>query len=166
MDVIKYAMQMELDGVKFYEQAARAAPDKLREIFEHLADEERRHFKFFYSLSEGQTDKARKNLISDSLGESKNIFVQMIEQNAQTEFSDEVREVWRQAREIEEKAVAMYTDEAEKENNVTRKDLLWKIAEEERRHIYLIENVLSFLIDPQGFAASQQYASFKSAEGH
>ena len=165
MDVIKFAMQMELDGVKFYEQAAKAAPAELREIFEYLADEERRHFKFFHSLSEGQTSKAGKNLISDSLGQTKNIFVQMIEQNAQTEFGEEVRETWRQAREIEEKAVAMYTGEAAKENDATRKELLQKIAEEERRHVYLIENVLNFLIDPQGFAASQQFASFKSAEG-
>ena len=166
MDVIKFAMQMELDGVKFYEQAARAAPAELREIFEHLADEERRHFKFFHSLSEGQTGKAKKNLISDSLGKTKNIFVQMIEQNSQTSFSDEVHEIWRQAREIEEKAVAMYTAEAEKETDPARKELIQKIAEEERRHVYLIENVLNFLVDPQGFAASQQYASFKSAEGH
>jgi len=166
MDVIKFAMQMELDGVKFYEQAARAAPAVLREIFEHLADEERRHFKFFHSLSDGQTGKASKNLISDSLGKTKNIFVQMIEQNAQTSFSDEVREVWRQAREIEEKAVAMYTDEAEKETDPARKELIQKIADEERQHVYLIENVLNFLIDPQGFAASQQFASFKSMEGH
>ena len=167
MDVIKFAMQMERDGQKFYEQAAEAAPTSdLREIFLYLAEEEKRHFKFFHSLSEGQTGEARKNLVSDSLGKNKNVFVQMIEQNDLTEFSDEVREAWRQARKIEEKAVAMYTAEAEKERDSTRKELLRKIAEEERKHVYLIENVLNFLTDPQGFAASQQYASFKSMEGH
>lgn len=166
MDVIKFAMQMELDGKKFYEQAAEAAPTKeLKDIFLYLAEEEDRHFKFFHSLSEGQTGEARKSLISGSLGKSKNIFVQMIEQNAQTEFSDEVRSAWREARLIEEKAVAMYTEEAAKESDATRKELLQDIAEEERRHVYLIENVLNFLVDPQGFAASQQFSSFKSAEG-
>ncbi len=166
MDVIKFAMQMELDGFKFYEQAAKAAPTKeLKEIFNYLAEEENRHFKFFHSMSKGNAGEARKSLVSPSLGKSKNIFVEMIEQNAQTEFSDEVRQAWREAREIEEKAVAMYSAEAEKESDPTRKGLLQEIAEEERRHVYLIENVLNFLTDPQGFAASQQYSSFKSAEG-
>ena len=51
MDVIKFAMQMELDGKKFYEQAAEAAPTKeLKDIFLYLAEEEDRHFKFFHSL--------------------------------------------------------------------------------------------------------------------
>lgn len=166
MDVIKFAMQMELDGQKFYEQSASAAPTKeLRRIFLYLAEEEKRHFKFFYSLSQSQTGLARSQLISGTLDKSKNLFVRMIEDNRQSKFPEEVREVWRQAREIEEKSVTLYTEEAEKDSDATRKDFLQKIADEERQHVYLIENVLNFLIDPKGFAASQQFASFKSAEG-
>jgi rubrerythrin len=60
----------------------------------------------------------------------------------------------------------MYADEAEKQSDPERKDLLNKLADEERTHIYLIDNILTFLKDPKGFQQSQDYRTFMSWEGH
>ena len=117
-------------------------------------------------MSEGKIDTAAGALESGAaLKDTKNVFVQLIEENKDKRFGDDARAAWQEALKIEEKAVALYSEEAEKETDAGRKKLLTKIADEERNHVYLIDNMLSFMSDPSGFAGSQQFASFKSWEG-
>ncbi|MBD3258592.1 hypothetical protein GF377_09185 [candidate division GN15 bacterium] len=168
MGIVEFAMQMELDGKAFYEAEAAKAPNKeLKEIFQYLADEEDRHYRFFKMLAEGKIDTASQALESgESLKTTRNVFVQLIEDNKEERFGAEVRKAWEEARKIEEKAVDLYSSEANKEADASRKALLNRIADEERNHVYLIDNMLSFMSDPQTFADSQDFASFKSWEGH
>ena len=166
MDIIRFAMQMEIDGQKFYEQAAAASPQpELREIFQYLAEEEKRHFRFFKSLADGQSAQARKELSGGNMKDTRNIFVKMIESGEAKTFGDEVRKAWQKALEIEEQAVKLYSEEAKRESDDKRRELLDKIAEEERNHVYLIDNVLSYMNDPAAFAESKRFAAFKSWEG-
>jgi rubrerythrin len=167
MDIIKFALKMEADGKKFYQDAAsKAATKELKDIFIYLAEEEERHFKFFKMMDEGKIDAAGAALESGTaLKDTRNVFVQLIEENKEERFGDDARAAWLEALEIEKKAVAMYSEEADKEADAGRKKLLTRIADEERNHVYLINNMLSFMSDPQGFADSQDFASFKSWEG-
>jgi rubrerythrin len=158
---------MEIDGQKFYELAAAQAPLKeLSEIFRYLAEEEKRHFRFFKSLAEGHTESADRELSGSEMKEPRNIFVGLIESGAHSKFGDETMSAWKKAREIEEQAVRLYTEEAKRENDAGRRQLLERIAAEEQNHFYLIENVLAYLKDPGTFADSQRFATFKSWEGH
>lgn len=167
MDIIRFAMQMEIDGQKFYEQsAAEASLPELKEIFSYLAEEEKRHFRFFKSMADGKPDVAGKELSGGSVTATRNIFVGLIESGAHKSFGDEVTVAWKKAREIEEQAVKLYSEEVTRESDPQRKALLQKIADEEKNHVYLIENVLSYLMDPGAFANSQRFAAFKSWEGH
>ena len=169
MDVIKFAMQMELDGKQFYTRSANAAKDEeLRDILLYLAEEEDRHFRFFKALGQGDTAAADRELAAapSSLTDTKNVFVLLTENGREKSFGADARSAWTEAMGIEEKAVKMYTEEASKEADPRRKALLEKIADEERNHVYLIENVLSFMADPQGFADSKRFSDFQSWEGH
>jgi len=160
-------MQMEIDGQKFYEQsAAQATLRELKEIFQYLAEEEKRHFRFFKSLADGKADAAARELAGGSVKATRNIFVTLIESGAHKSFGDEVAVAWKKAREIEEQAVKLYSEEVTRESDPQRKQLLQKIADEEKNHVYLIENVLSYLKDPGMFATSQRFAAFRSWEGH
>ena len=167
MNVIEFAMQMELDGREFYLRSAENAPEpELKEILKYLAEEETRHYNFFKRLHDGKTAEAEKELAAGtSLRDTKNIFVQLGEAGKDKEFGDGARKVWLEAMKIEEKAVKMYTSEAEKESDAERKAMLTRIAEEEQNHVYLIDNVLSFMTDPNEFVNSQKFANFKSWEG-
>ena len=168
MDIIQFAMQMELDGKTFYEKAAaKSSQPELKEIFTYLADEEERHFRFFKMLADGNFKKAGEALDSQaSLQTTKNVFVQLIEENQDKRFGNDSRAAWEEALKIEEKAVKLYTEEANKESDPARRAMLERIADEERNHVYLIDNMLSFMSDPQSFADSKEFASFKSWEGH
>ena len=169
MEILEFAMKMERDGKAFYEQAAsKANRPELKKIFTTLAEEELRHFKIFKNLKEGMHSEAKT--IFEQRGQTisiaKNLFQQLTEEGKTTLYGDDVKAVWKEAREIEEKSEKMYREEADKETDETRKELLNKIADEEKNHIYLVDNMISFMNDPQGFAASADFKHFMSWEGH
>lgn len=168
MDILDFAMQMELDGRKFYLKGAEQTKDgSLKKIYEQLAEEEHRHYNIFKSLKAGDLSGAAKAMTSskEQIGTARTLFREMTEKGMTTLPGESDREVWKQARAVEEKTVKLYTDEAAKEKDTTRKELLLKLADEEQTHVYLIENILQFLKDPEGFQSSQDYKNFMSWEG-
>ena len=168
MDIIEFAMQMELDGKEFYERSAQnAATPEFKEILRNLAEEEQRHYTFFKRLIEGNSDPAQKELEKgrSRMATIRNTIVLLTESDNEHSFGADARSVWTEALKIEVSAERMYREEAKKEKNSERKNLLNRIADEEQNHVYLIDNVLLFLTDPQTFIYSRQFADFKSWEG-
>jgi rubrerythrin len=167
-DVLDFAIQMELDGRMFYLKGAESTEDEaLKKIFRKLADEEYRHYHIFKKLKDGDTAGAVAEMKNGapSLSETQTLFKEMTDAGIDTLAGDTEREIWAEARAVEEKTVKLYAEEAEKTSDPERKRLLEMLADEERSHVYLIENILGFLKDPEGFAASRNYASFMSWEG-
>jgi rubrerythrin len=168
MNIIDYALQMELDGKAFYERSAQQTQHpELKKILFNLAEEEQRHYQFFKRLKEGQDQIAAAEMESGTptLNVNKTLFRQMAEQGKAASFGEEARKVWGEALKIEEKVERMYREEAGKETDPGRRKLLTRIADEEKSHVYLIDNMLSFMADPQGFTESANYKNFLSWEG-
>ena len=169
MDPLEFAMQMERDGKAFYEKAAADAPSaEIRKILLTLAEEEERHYRIFRSLREGSTVAARNEMDkrAETVTIARNLFQQMADKGETTLYGDDARAVWKEAQKIEQKSEAMYREEASKTADKDRKELLSRIADEEKNHIYLVDNMLSFMSDPESFVASAQYKNFMSWEGH
>lgn len=168
MDILDYAMQMEIDGKAFYEKSAGSvAQPELKKILLQLAQEEDNHYRFFKSLKDGQLATAQKH--SESYGATilakKNLFQELTEQQAHESFGSEARAIWNHALKIEEQAEKKYRDEASRQTDPQRKTLLERIADEEKSHVYLIDNIISFMADPKGFVDSANYRNFMSWEG-
>ena len=169
MDIFEFAMQMELDGKAFYEKGAAAAPnDEIKQILLTLAEEEERHFKIFKRLRDGDVVKAEDfaNNRAKTISITKNLFQQMADEGKENLFGDEALGLWKEAIQVEEKSEKMYREEAEKESSDQRKSLWNKIADEEKNHIYLIDNMIRFMTDPNGYTDSARYGNFMSWEGH
>lgn len=167
MDILDLAMQMELDGRTYYKNGAAATSNpQLKQIFETLAEEENRHYHVFKKLRDGDsTSPADLAPAGQTISTFKSIFREMIESGKQTLAGDTKKDLWKDAREVEIKSEKMYRDAANAATDATKKDMLNRIADEEKAHIYLIDNMIAFLSDPSSFAASQNYKSFKSWEG-
>jgi rubrerythrin len=168
-NIFEFAMQMELDGRQFYlDGAERTSNAGLQKILKQLADEEHRHYHVFKRLRDGDVTDAAEEMKTSKGGLTltKSLFREMAEQGKTTLPGETERAVWIEAREIEEKSVQMYSEEAARQTDQKRKALLIQLAEEERTHVHLIDNVLSFLSDPTGFQDSQNYRNFMSWEGH
>jgi rubrerythrin len=162
-------MQMELDGKEFYLRGAQSTREQnLKKIFEMLAEEEERHYRVFRKLLEGDAG-AESELDTGgaaAMDASKTIFKQLADRGATTLVGSDARSLWQKAREIEEKSEKLYRDRADEEKDEGRKRLLNRIADEEKSHIYLVDNVLVYLRDPEQFRDSQQFKNFMSWEGH
>ena len=169
MDIFEYAMKMEIDGKKYYEEhAARTKSPELKEILLTLAEEETRHFNFFKKMKEGEIEGAVDALKTktSTIKTVKNIFIELSENNDKVTFDDDVVSVWTEALRIEEKSEKFYRDKAKEEKNTRKKELLNAIADEEQRHIYMIDGILTYLKHPDTFADSSQFKNFQSLEGH
>ncbi|MBN1211681.1 MAG: ferritin family protein, partial [candidate division Zixibacteria bacterium] len=147
--------------------AATKNPEQ-KKIFLMLAEEEQRHYRIFKNLKEGQLGTAKEFAANraKTVSITKNLFQKIAEEGKNSLFGDDTRALWKEAIGIEEKSEKMYREAAAKEKDPERKKLFNKIADEEKNHIYLIDNMLSFMSDPQTFIESNQFASFKSWEGH
>lgn len=167
-DVLEFAMQMEVDGRDYYRNAAAGTDNpQITQIFEKLAEEEHRHYNIFKRMKEGAaTSPADLAPKGETVGAFKNIFQQMIEGGQDKLAGDTKTDVWKEAREVEIKSEKMYRDAAAGTDDAAKKDMLNRIADEEKNHIYLIDNMISFLSDPATFIASQNYRNFMSWEGH
>jgi len=168
MDVIEFAMKMEQDGMAFYKKHADKTPDPdLKQIFMTLVEEEARHYQIFKSLKDdpSRISKEISFSVPGNLETVKNIFEQMSNDPPDKKFGDDVISAWTEALRLEEKAHAFYKDKAKVETDAATKKLLMAIAEEETRHVHMIDTVLMYLKHPQAFAESSQFSNFMSLEG-
>ncbi len=159
---------MELDGIAFYEKGAeQTSVPVIKKVFQTLAVEEHRHYQFFKSLKEDKNQdlEKAKSKKDESMKLVKNVFQEMVDSGKDQLTGDSSKAIWEEALLIEEKAEKFYRDAAIKETDKHKKDLLNMIADEEKNHVYLIDNMVNFLNDPEAFAASQNYKSFMSWEG-
>ena len=169
MDILDFALQMELDGKAYYVRGAAESNDpQIKKILTTLAEEEAGHYKVFRALKEGQYATAREalNNKSGTPALAKNVFRQLAASGQKRPYSDSARALWKEAMTVEEKSERLYREAAQKETDQTRRDLLNRIADEEKNHIYLIDNMLSFMQDPAGFVQSANFRDFMSWEGH
>ena len=168
MDIYKSAMKMELDGKAFYEKQAAATTDPdLKEILLTLAEEEERHFRFFHELSQDPDRIPSGDTFSapGTIGRVQNIFDEMSQGGEKKTFGQDVVSAWREALQIEERAVAFYKEKAAAESDPARKSLLLRIAAEESNHVQMIDGVLMYLKHPETFADTAQFRDFQSLEG-
>ncbi len=144
MDIYEYAMQLEKDGENFYrEVASKTVNIGLKTILMMLADAEVKHYKLFQNMRDN--DKVR---MSDSpiLDNVRNVFVEMREKK---QFEADVShiELYKKAQGIELKTRDLYLDKAE-EAGPEQKEIFLKIAEEEKRHYLILENIIRFVGQP------------------
>lgn len=142
MNAIDYALKMELDGKAFYEdESARTGDFRVKQIFNMLARDEQRHYdiinefkKSVYNYKSTDTFKTTKNIFSDMLNKKQTFKVEI-----------DVFDVYKQAIDMEKKSVELYTNEAIKAKTSDEKTILLKLAEEEKKHQVILENLMEFI---------------------
>ena len=144
MDIYEYAMQLEKDGENFYrEVASKTANGGLKTILTMLAEAEVKHYKLFLNMK--NNDKVG---VPDSpiLNDVKNIFIEMREKK---QFEADVSQIglYKEAQGIEKQTRDFYLDKAG-EVVAEQKEIFVKIAEEEKRHYLILENIIRFVGQP------------------
>lgn len=158
MNVFEFAKKMELDGKSYYEKLAAESPiPGLRTIFTRLAADEQKHYEIFQAL---QTERERGATMEDTevLELAHNVFENLLSGGQISSFQGDL-EGYRHAMKLEAESVRLYEDAAGEESREEVKSLLLRIAEEEKKHFSILENIYDFANAPNQYLAWREFTN-------
>lgn len=160
MDSFEFALKMELDGKAYYEKLAQeTAQASLKKIFYSLAQDELKHFETIQALHEQHENKVVSMVDSDVLEEARNVFQALLsERNTVGKLSTGLA-AYQHAMSIEAKSQKFYEDAAKHEKNPEAARLLMKIADEEKKHFSIMDNIYTFMLAPHNFLAWGEFSN-------
>jgi rubrerythrin len=143
---LEYAIQLERDGLAFYAEAAETTRNPLgKKMFEGLAADERRHEQVLRAVA----DEMAVELPADTPQERiVTLFAELGDQIKHDLGADpEDTAVVERAIEFEKRAAAYFAEQAGQTDSDRDKALFERLALEERQHVAILENTLTYLTD-------------------
>ncbi len=154
MDIFAFAMKMEKDGEALYRNLAQTTVNQgIANIFEMLADEEVKHYKAIKALQAGDYVMAE----TDVLGRAKNIFERMRDFNNPLQTDAGQISLYRQAMNLERQSEDFYLDRTDQVKEPAQKNVFLQLASEEKKHYYLLENIVDFVSRPQYWLENAEF---------
>jgi rubrerythrin len=158
MDILAFAMKMEKDGEAFYRQMVpKTTNTGLSSILEMLADEEVKHYQAIRAIQAGRDAFAE----TDVLGRAKNIFQRIRDFGESLNTDTDQIHLYRQAMDIEKQSEDFYLDRADQVKEPKQKELFLKLAAEERKHYFLLENIIDFISRPKSWLENAEFFHFE-----
>ncbi len=162
MNIFEFAMKMEMDGKKYYEEsAAKVDSPELKRILLELASDEEKHYTIFRALRDGvpvEYEEAKKTKI---LSEIKNVFETLKAQDKDFEFPSGAKDIWLHAQKIEKDSETFYREKAGEVDDQHQKNILVRIADEEQKHWITMENVVKFLDRPNHWLEDAEWSNLE-----
>lgn len=155
MNIFDYAMQMEKDGETFYrELASKCNVQGLKKILNMLADDEVGHYNTLEKLKAGAGAEVPGTMVLEN---AKNIFREIKETGTGFDFDVSEIELYNKAVEIEKKGEDFYREKANEVEQPGLKDILLNIAEDEKKHRFLLKNTVEFLSRPKTWIENAEF---------
>lgn len=159
MNILDFAMKMELDGKAYYEKlAAETTVAGLKSIFTNLAADEQKHYETIQAIKTGTTPKMADSTV---LEKAKNLFEGLAADKNIVGSLNTSLDGYQYARKIEADSVKLYEDMATKEQNPDTVQLLLRIANEEKKHFNIMDNLYDYTLAPQNFLAWGEFSNLK-----
>lgn len=158
MNVLDFALKMEADGRTYYEKLAKESDAKdLKNLFNLLAAAEQTHYD---ALLARKNEVAFAKVESEILEQAKNIFQRLTEMKGEGELRVDT-DGYRHAIKAEEQSIDFYEESAAKEQNLEVRRLLQALADEEKIHLNIVENIYDFVESPKFFLAWREFSNLK-----
>jgi len=156
MNIYQYALKLEKESEAYYKELMTKTDDAgLRFILKMLADEEAKHFGIVEQMM--KTDNYSKFAETNILTNAKNIFMKIKGKKLVFNFDLAQADFYRKAQEFEEKSYNYYLEMSDKMEDETKKNLLLKLAEEENKHMFLLENLVEFVSRPESWIENAEF---------
>jgi rubrerythrin len=155
MKIFELAKQVEKNGEKFYSDLVDKATDVgLKNIFTLLAQDERKHYNVFESMEQQKDFELEDTTI---LTEAKSIFQNIKDKAVQISIETPQEEVYQVALTNEQKSIEIYGDLLKSTNNDGHRETIKKIIEEEKKHKFLIEQLIEFIRRPDFWIENAEF---------
>jgi rubrerythrin len=154
MNIFDFAMEKEKYSEGYYRQLAAKSNNKgLETVFNMLADEEAKHYKI---VSDMKKDVAPDLAETTVLSAAKNVFEKMRESAQSFNFNISQTELYRKALNIEKQSQDFYLGKAN-EVEKAHKEIFLQLAEEEKKHYFLLENIIDFVSRPETWLENAEF---------
>ncbi len=155
MNIFEFAMEKEKYAEEFYRDRAAKSPDKgLTEIFLMLANEEEKHYELIEKMqAEAPVKLGETTVLTDATA----IFEKIREGAKKFIFEKTELDLYKEAQNIEQNARKFYLEKANEVKAQTQKDVFLKLAEEEKKHYFLLDNIIEFVSRPQQWLEDAEF---------
>ncbi len=148
-DILEFAVNMEKDGISYYEKLAEQSPHKLlSRIFLQLAEEEARHIDAIEAIAARVPYEIHSSVVS----QAKSVFAELAEQGAGLVDSPDVRkalaQAYRIAWEAEQESLDLYQRAAQKASDPLAAKVLAELARQEEEHMILVDILFKIMSQP------------------
>jgi len=159
MNIFDFAMKMELDGKAYYEKLATDTTDGgLKSIFSNLAADEQKHYDIIQTIKSGTK---LKMVDSKVLEEARNLFELLMTDKGIANSLKKSLDGYQHARKIEADSIKLYEEMAKNEDNPEIVQLLLRIANEEKKHFNILDNLCDYVLAPQNYLAWGEFSNLK-----
>ena len=156
MNIYKYAMKMEKDSENYYRELANKTDDAgLQNILKMLANDEVKHYNIIEQMI--KTDASAELAETGILKNAKNIFIEIKGKNIVFDFDLPQVDFYRKAQEFEEKSYKFYLEMSDKVEIKSQRKIFLKLAEEEKKHMFLLENLVEFVSRPETWIENAEF---------
>jgi rubrerythrin len=158
MDIFEFAMQMEKDGEKYYRDLAEKVSDEgVSRIFLMMADDEVKHYNILAHMKSGMPEMESTQVLS----KARNIFGELRSKQGSFDFGIAQKDALQKALEIEERSEKFYTEKSGEVKSEDQKALLLRIADEERRHVHLLDHMIEFFNRPSTWLDNAEFSNIE-----
>jgi rubrerythrin len=168
VEALKYAIQMELDGKKFYTLSVRESTNKIgKELFTWLADQEdshRKRFEEIYELIAQEKGWPVTTVKPHRIPVFRTLFAEAI-RNAGTSFKTQKSEfiAAEKAIEMEIKSRNYYAERAGTATSEVEKNFFNDLSAEEQGHYLALIDYKEYMADPEGWLTRTEHHSLDGA---
>lgn len=146
MDIYQFAIEFERENREYYEKCAKDADDqKIKEVFLELSVEEAKHERIVRKLrDEEQVEEVDFDIIPKVNKVFSKIKADLPDKIMPTEQVD----IYKKALDMEEKSKDFYNEKAKEVKDDKTKDILLRLAKEEKKHESIIRSIIELVNRP------------------
>lgn len=158
MDIFEFAMEKETYAEQFYRELAdRTDSTGLKNILNMLAEEEVKHYRTVQAM---QTQAGGKPTSTPVLKRAEEVFDRMRDGAERFDFGGGEVNLYRKACEIEKQSRDFYSQKATEVRDDDHKAIFQQLAEEENKHLTLVQRLCDFVARPETFLEDAEMYHF------
>lgn len=153
MNTIDFAINMELEGQRFFEEQAKLNQDnELHSVFLILADAEKQHAELLKKRKELEPYTLGDNSIRQDTWTAITELIQM-----QSENKEKQLDMYRRAYKLEENSIQLYHDLMAKTSVPENIELYQFLIGQEKEHLKFFEDLVILLTRPEEWVESAEF---------
>jgi rubrerythrin len=162
MNVFDFALNLEKDGRTLYEKLANdTQTPELKNIFNLLAAAEEEHYATLDALKRGVDPASCQSTALDKNRNIRNSFQQLLDRKDTMGVLARDPDGFGHVLKAEEESIRLYRELADKETNPATRKLWLTIADEEEKHLNMIENIYEFVEKPATYLAWGEFGNLQ-----